>query len=129
MVSVTDAEDVKAMVKRTRVVCNCVGCVEDGIPLHNGDADVVFRPFIKFGEVVVNACVEEATEYCDITGETKFVKKMVDQYHDQAVSKNVLVVNACGFDSIPTDVGAFHAKKLFVQTYNEPPALMNVRCV
>ena len=36
---------------------------------------------------------------------------MIDQYHDKAKSNNVKIVNCCGFDSIPSDMGVYFIYK------------------
>ena len=69
----------------------------------------------------LQACVEAGTDYLDITGEPEFIETMQLKYHQQAKEKvparkrliifiptsmqSVLIVSACGFDSIPNDMG------------------------
>lgn len=53
----------------------------------------------------MKACVEAGTHYCDITGETTFVRRMIEKYHDEALEKGVFIVPCCGFDSVPSDLG------------------------
>lgn len=62
-------------------------------------------PFDVYGEGVVRACVEEGTDYLDITGEPAFVDRTVERYHDEAERRGVKIVSCCGFDSIPHDLG------------------------
>jgi short subunit dehydrogenase-like uncharacterized protein len=62
-------------------------------------------PYDKYGHEVVDACVRIKTDYVDLTGEPQFIRKVIDKYHEQAVKNNVLIVNSCGFDSIPSDLG------------------------
>jgi short subunit dehydrogenase-like uncharacterized protein len=31
---------------------------------------------------------------------------MAELYHEEAKKKNVKIINACGFDSLPSDLGA-----------------------
>lgn len=64
-------------------------------------------PFNWYGQAVVQACVEAGTHYLDITGEPAFVHKIFQTYHQHAIEKGICVVNCCGFDSIPADVGAW----------------------
>jgi short subunit dehydrogenase-like uncharacterized protein len=56
---------------------------------------------------VVDACVRLGTDYCDLTGEPKFIKQIATKYHEQAKQTNVVIVNSCGMDSIPNDLGTF----------------------
>lgn len=58
-------------------------------------------PYLKYGELVVRACVEAGTHYCDLTGEFPFMREMIDKYHDQAEAAKVKIVVACGYDCIP----------------------------
>ncbi len=63
-------------------------------------------PYVTYGHELVAACVAARTDYCDITGEANFVRKMIDSHHDDALEREVRIVSFCGFDSIPSDLGA-----------------------
>jgi hypothetical protein len=63
--------------------------------------------------MVVRACVEAGTHYVDVTGEPEFMERMVLKYDDEAKAKGVVIVSACGFDSIPADIGYVQTLKLF----------------
>lgn len=84
-----DQASVDAVVSQTRVVVSTAG------------------PFAKYGTPVVDACVRFRTHYADITGETFWVQQLVTQYHEQAAAHRVRIVPCCGFDSVPSDLGAF----------------------
>jgi len=58
-----------------------------------------------FGEPVVKACVQNSTDYVDITGEPEFMENMVEKYHELAIKNKTLIVSACGFDCIPSEIG------------------------
>ena len=75
-------------------------------------------PFIHYGLPVVEACINEGTHYLDITGEPAFVTKILKDYDALAKEKGVLVINCCGFDSIPADLGAFYTAKQFNREEN-----------
>lgn len=62
-------------------------------------------PFAKLGTLVVEACITAGTHYCDITGEVPWVMRIIKTYHAEAACKGVKIVNFCGFDSIPSDLG------------------------
>lgn len=62
-------------------------------------------PFALKGTSVVDACVRCETNYCDITGESLWIRSIIDKYHDQAVTKKLKIVNCCGFDCVPSDMG------------------------
>jgi short subunit dehydrogenase-like uncharacterized protein len=83
---VSDEKSIDEMVSRTRVLINFTG------------------PYDKYGSVVVKACVKHGVQYCDITGEAFWNKKMIEQFHAQAQQSQALIVSFCGFDSIPFDL-------------------------
>lgn len=68
-------------------------------------------PFYEVGVSVVKACVETGTHYVDITGEVDFMRYIIDGFGAQARTGNVLVIPACGFDSVPSDMGVFCLQK------------------
>ena len=75
-----------------------------------GDARVVITtvgPYIKYGEPLVAACAEAGTDYVDLTGEPEFVDRMYVRHHARAAESGARIVHACGFDSIPHDLGAY----------------------
>ncbi len=62
-------------------------------------------PYSKHGEELVAACVDAETDYCDLTGETPFIRTMIDRHHERARADGTRIVHCCGFDSIPSDLG------------------------
>lgn len=62
-------------------------------------------PFARIGEPIVSACVRCSTNYVDITGEPRFVRRIIDKHHDEAVARKIKIVPCCGFDCIPVDLG------------------------
>ncbi|KAF9626496.1 hypothetical protein IFM89_034430 [Coptis chinensis] len=91
---ISDPSSLLNLFSKSKLVLNCVG------------------PFRLYGEPVVSACVETGCDYLDICGEPEFMEKMEVRYHDKAVEKGSLVVSACGFDSIPAELGLmFHCKQ------------------
>lgn len=85
------AEAPEAAVARARVVLSTVG------------------PFTLLGEPLVRACVEAGAGYVDITGESPWVRMLIDRYHERARQTGARIVNMCGFDSVPADLGALYA--------------------
>ena len=81
------------MARRARVVISTVG------------------PYLQFGEPLVAACAEAGTDYVDLTGEPEFVDRMWLSHHQTALRTGARLVHACGFDSIPHDLGAFFTVK------------------
>jgi short subunit dehydrogenase-like uncharacterized protein len=64
-------------------------------------------PFALYGDAIVDACVRYGTHYVDITGETPWVKGLIDRYHLQAATDGTRIIPCCGFDSVPSDLGAY----------------------
>ena len=86
---VTDPESLRSLAEQTRVVATTVG------------------PFLEYGEPMVAACVAAGTDYADLTGEPEFVDRMWLVHHARAVMTGARLVHACGFDSVPHDLGAY----------------------
>jgi short subunit dehydrogenase-like uncharacterized protein len=94
-----DAEMLRAMAGRTKVICTTVG------------------PYMKFGMDLVSACVDKGTHYCDLTGETPFIRSIIDQFHDSAKEQKVKLVHSCGYDSIPSDLGVLFVQHKMLELY------------
>ena len=62
-------------------------------------------PYALYGEPLVRVCAESGTDYCDLTGEVQWMKRMIDRYEDAALLSGARIVHNCGFDSIPSDLG------------------------
>lgn len=62
-------------------------------------------PYAKIGTPIVQACVEAGTHYCDLAGEGPWIREMIDRYSADAEKKKLRIVNCCGFDCIPCDLG------------------------
>jgi short subunit dehydrogenase-like uncharacterized protein len=91
-VLVADAQDDNALdslARQTRVIASTAG------------------PFGLYGTKLVDACVRNRTHYCDITGETPWIRQQIDRHHAQAAADGTRIVPGCGFDSIPSDFGAW----------------------
>ena len=90
---VNDDVSLKDVVGRARVVITTVG------------------PYLQYGEPLVAACAEAGTDYVDLTGEPEFVDRMYVAHHATAEHTGARIVHACGFDSIPHDLGAYFTVK------------------
>ena len=76
------------------------------------DAEVVLStagPYHKYGSKLLEACINNGCHYVDITGESFWIKDMIDKHHESAEKKGLRIINACGFDSAPSDLGSFYA--------------------
>ena len=63
-------------------------------------------PYAKYGLPLVEACAAAGTHYADLTGEVPFVRASADRAHEQARETGARITHACGFDSVPSDLGA-----------------------
>lgn len=66
-------------------------------------------PYLLHGEPVVRACAEAGTDYVDLCGEPEFVDRMFLLHQANAVRTGARLMHAVGFDSVPHDLGAWHA--------------------
>jgi short subunit dehydrogenase-like uncharacterized protein len=64
-------------------------------------------PFAVHGSELVAACVRHGTHYVDITGETPWVRGLIDRHHTQAARDGTRIIPCAGFDSVPSDLGAW----------------------
>ncbi|WP_344341382.1 saccharopine dehydrogenase family protein, partial [Streptomyces rhizosphaericus] len=65
-------------------------------------------PYRQYGEPLVAACAEAGTDYVDLTGEPEFVDRMYLAHHRTAEASGARIVHACGFDSVPHDLGVLY---------------------
>lgn len=77
-------------------------------------------PFALYGSELVAACVRHGTHYVDITGETPWVKTLIDQHHQHAQRTGARIIPFCGFDSVPSDLSAFLANGAMKARFDEP---------
>lgn len=97
---IEDENSLLEMTKQAKVIANCAG------------------PYRFFGEQVVKACIETGTSHVDVSGEPQFMETMQLKYNDAAREKGSYIVSACGFDSIPADMGTIFLKQQFKGTVN-----------
>ncbi|MEX1659226.1 saccharopine dehydrogenase NADP-binding domain-containing protein [Streptomyces pseudovenezuelae] len=86
---VSDPDSLRALAGQARVVATTVG------------------PYLTYGEELVAACSDAGTDYLDISGEPEFVDLMYVRHDARARETGARLVHACGFDSIPHDLGAY----------------------
>ena len=84
-----DIDSLNELTKSTKVVCTTVG------------------PYAKYGSKLVQSCIKNKTHYCDLAGEVQWIHKMIQENHEIAERNKVKIVNCCGFDSIPSDMGVY----------------------
>ncbi|AZP21603.1 saccharopine dehydrogenase family protein [Streptomyces aquilus] len=86
---VADPASLRALAEHARVVATTVG------------------PYVTYGEELVAACAEAGADYLDLTGEPEFVDLMYVRHDARARETGARLVHACGFDSVPHDLGAY----------------------
>lgn len=87
---VADSQDRAALdelARSTRVVATTVG------------------PYLRHGMPLLEACAAAGTHYADLTGEVLFMRRAIDAADGPARASGARIVPACGFDSIPSDLG------------------------
>eukprot|EP00941_MAST-03F_sp_MAST-3F-sp1_P001958 g1958.t1 len=89
-------------------------------------------PFDLYGRGVVAACAYAGTHYCDITGESDFVRSMIDHYDDVARESGARIVSFCGHDCVPWDLvvlkAAEHMKEVSLKATGKPESIQVVHC-
>jgi len=101
---VGDAKDetfIAGLVASTKVVISTVG------------------PYALYGETLVKACCEQGKDYCDLTGEPQWIAQMLHKYENLANTNGARIINCCGFDSIPSDLGVFWMQQQAKQDFGE----------
>ncbi|QYG93237.1 saccharopine dehydrogenase [Iamia sp. SCSIO 61187] len=109
---VADAADVDAlaaMTARTKVVVSTVG------------------PYALYGSELVAAAVAAGTDYCDLTGEPQWMRRMIDAHQAAAEASGARIVHACGFDSIPSDLGVWFTQQQALEALGEPCQRIGMR--
>lgn len=100
-----DQASMNELVAQTRAICSTVG------------------PYALYGTPLVAACVAQGVAYCDLTGETLWMRQNIDTFQPQAKETGARIVHCCGYDSIPSDLGTLvlqeHAKAVYGRYCNE----------
>lgn len=99
----------RALCAQTRVVVSTVG------------------PYALYGEPLIKACVETGTDYCDLTGETQWIRRMVERYEPAAQRSGARIVHCCGFDSVPSDIGVYFLQQQAKQQWGMPVTRVKMR--
>ncbi|HWK85019.1 MAG TPA: saccharopine dehydrogenase NADP-binding domain-containing protein [Caldimonas sp.] len=109
---VADAADdasLRKLCASTRVVLSTVG------------------PYALHGEPLVKACAESGTDYCDLTGEVQWIRRMVQRYEAAARRSGARIVHCCGFDSIPSDLGVHFLQRQALRRFGAPCTRVKMR--
>ena len=104
-----NAASLDKMTKQTQVIISTVG------------------PYLKYGEPLIKSCAENGTDYVDLTGEAIFIKDMMDKYQDTAKQSGARIVNSCGFDSIPSDLGVYFTQQQAEEKFGSTCDVIHMR--
>ncbi len=97
-----DQVSLVALARRTRVVASTVG------------------PYAQHGTKLVAACLEAGSDYADLTGEVLWMRRCVDAFDAPARANGVRLVHACGFDSVPSDLGLWLLQRTALERHGRP---------
>ncbi|MHA7680076.1 saccharopine dehydrogenase family protein [Cupriavidus sp. PET2-C1] len=109
---VADAADeaqLRALCAQTRVVVSTVG------------------PYALYGEPLIKVCAASGTDYCDLAGETQWIKRMIEKYEATAQQSGARIVHCCGFDSVPSDMGVYFLQRQAMRHFGAPAAHVKMR--
>ncbi len=99
-----DAASTRDMVRSTRVLLHAAG------------------PYAVHGEACFRACIEHATDYLDIGGETYFLQRMIRTHHAAAERRGVKLVPVAGYEALPFDLATLLAVRALRQRFDAPCA-------
>ena len=77
-------------------------------------------PYALYGSELVAAVVEAGGDYCDLTGEVQWMRRMIDAHQKRAEETGARIVHTCGFDSIPSDLGTWFTQQRAIEEFGEP---------
>ena len=104
-----DKSSLEKICSKTKVICSTVG------------------PYALYGTNLIHACIKMKTNYCDISGETQWIRKIIDTFHEKAKKQKIKIVNSCGFDSIPSDMGVYFCQSNYYKENGEYANEINMR--
>jgi short subunit dehydrogenase-like uncharacterized protein len=84
-------------------------------------------PYALYGEPLVKACAESGTDYCDLSGEVQWIRRMVQRYEATARKSGARIVHCCGFDSIPSDLGVHFLQRQAMKRLGAPCTRVKMR--
>jgi short subunit dehydrogenase-like uncharacterized protein len=84
-------------------------------------------PYALHGEPLVKVCTETGTDYCDLTGEVQWIRRMIRSYEPRAKKSGARIVHCCGFDSIPSDLGVHFLQQASQERYGKPCTSVKMR--
>ena len=83
-------------------------------------------PYALYGSTLIEAVVEHGIRYCDLTGETQWMQRMIDAHQERAETTGAVVVHTCGFDSVPSDLGVMFLQQHALERFGEPASAVRM---
>lgn len=96
-----NSNDMTALAESTSVIISTVGS------------------YARFGVALIAACAQAGTDYVDLCGETLFIRQMINEYDALAKQSGARIVPACGFDSVPSDMGMWYLHNKAQEPFGE----------
>lgn len=96
------ADDMAAMVARTKVIITTVG------------------PYQLYGDALLAACAAAGTDYVDLSGEPGWMHGTIAAHDAAAKASGARIVHSCGFDSIPFDLGVYYLQRAAQEKFGTP---------
>jgi short subunit dehydrogenase-like uncharacterized protein len=94
---------------------------------HTGCVVSTVGPYALHGEPLLRACARTGTDYCDLTGEVQWIRRMLERYEQDAKASGARIVHCCGFDSIPSDLGVFFLERQALKRFGRPCTRVKMR--
>ena len=66
-------------------------------------------PYALTGEAVVQACIAQGTHHLDLSGETFWVRQLIERHHRAAQRAKVKIIACCGYEALPFDLATLWA--------------------
>ena len=89
----SDTASVEKMVEQTKSIVTTVG------------------PYQFYGSGLVAACAAAGTDYLDLSGESHWMREMLNAHESTAKKTGARILFSCGFDSIPFELGVYFAQE------------------
>ena len=88
------APEMASLAKKTKIIINTIG------------------PYHKYSSPIVEACASNGTHYIDATGETPWIREMIQKHEDTAKKTSAILIPSVGLESAPSDIIAYKCTQL-----------------
>ncbi|KAJ5468979.1 Saccharopine dehydrogenase / Homospermidine synthase [Penicillium sp. IBT 31633x] len=102
-----NSTELNELALKTRLVINCVG------------------PYHLYSTPVVEACAANGTHYVDATGETPWIKLIIEKFHETAKANGAIMIPSTGVESAPADILAWSLVKRVREDLSCPTRQIN----